>query len=135
MDPNNGQQTQQQFMPYGAFLATQQRDYDPNIFKMIAELVDARYRADIDSKAREFEIARVYNKLEIDIYEMSTYSLSPDKRAELEKMTESAQSGGQNSTDMVLKIRQYIEQNVPDISVKVNEYIAGFRNQYLAVRY
>ncbi|MFW5720211.1 MAG: hypothetical protein ACOCXT_04260 [Candidatus Dojkabacteria bacterium] len=137
-DPNQQQAAgggQQQFVPYASFPATQKRDYDPNIYNMIAELVDRKYGAELNQQAREFEIARVYNKLEIEIFEMSTYQLPQDKQQELQKMTEEAQSTGQNNQDVILKIREYMQTNVPNISDMVNQYMVGFRNQYMAGRY
>ncbi len=131
--PATGQQ--QAFIPYAAFPATQKREYDPNIYGMIAELVDKKYVAEIDSKAREFEIARVYNKLEIEIFEMSTWGLDPAKQQELQKMTEEAQGNTQNQQETILKIREYMQNNVPDIQQMVNDYMVGFRNQYMAGRY
>jgi Tfp pilus assembly protein PilP len=132
-DQQAGQQ--QQFVPYASFPATQKRDYDPNIYNMIAELVDRKYGTEIKPDAREFEIARVYNKLEIEIFEMSTFQLSPEKQAELQKMTEEAQSSGGNQDNVIVKIREYMQNNVPNISEMVNQYMVGFRNQYMAGRY
>jgi hypothetical protein len=131
---DNNQQEQQQFIPYAAFPATQHRDYDPNIYNMIAELIDRKYGAELNQDARTFEIARVYNKLEIEIFEMSTFQLPPDKQQELQKMTEEAQGGSQNQ-DVILQIREYMQTNVPNISDMVNQYMIGFRNQYMAGRY
>lgn len=148
MDPNaqqqsmslnrnsDGEQAQpQQFIPYASFPATQTRDYDPNIYNMIAELVDRKYGAELNPQAREFEIARVYNKLEIEIFEMSTFQLPQDKQAELQKMTEEAQGNTANQQDIILKIREYMQSNVPNIGEMVNQYMIGFRNQYMAGRY
>jgi Tfp pilus assembly protein PilP len=147
MDPNaqqqsmslnrdNGQQAQQQqFIPYAAFPATQRRDYDPNIYNMIAELVDRKYGAELNPQAREFEIARVYNKLEIEVFEMSTFQLPMDKQQELQRMTEEAQSNTANQQDIILRIREYMQSNVPNIGDMVNQYMIGFRNQYMAGRY
>ncbi len=126
---------QQQFIPYAAFPATQKREYDPNIYTMIAELVDRKYGAELNPQAREFEIARVYNKLEIEIFEMSTFQLSPDKQQELQKMTEDAQVNPGNQQEVILKIREYMQNNVPQIGEMVNQYMIGFRNQYMAGRY
>lgn len=141
MDPqNNNQQDQnlpqdqQQFVPYMAFPATQQRDYDPNIYNMIAELIDRKYGAALTEEARKFEIARVYNKLEIEVFEMSTFQLPQDKQQELQQLTEQAQ-GGANNQEVILKIREYMQSNVPNISEMVNQYMIGFRNQYMAGRY
>jgi hypothetical protein len=147
MDPmqqqNQGQPTlsrndntqPQQFVPYAAFPATQRRDFDPNIYNMIAELVDRKYGVELNPQAREFEISRVYNKLEIEIFEMSTFQLPQDKQAELQRMTEEAQGNTANSQDVILKIREYMQSNVPNISDMVNQYMIGFRNQYMAGRY
>lgn len=135
MNPQDNQQGQpQQFIPYAAFPATQQRDFDPNIQNMIAELVDRKYGAALGEEARRFEISRVYNKLEIEIFEMSTFQLPQDKQQELQKMTEEAQ-GGANNQDVILQIREYMQTNVPNISEMVNQYMIGFRNQYMAGRY
>ena len=125
----------QQYIPYAAFPATQRRDYDPNIYNMIAELVDRKYGTEINPSAREFEIARVYNKLEIEIFEMSTFQLPPEKQQELQRMTESAQSNTSNQQETILKIREYMQSNVPNISEMVNQYMVGFRNQFMAGRY
>lgn len=132
-DPN--QQQPQQFIPYAAFPATQGRDFDPGIYNMIAELIDRKYGAELNPEARKFEISRVYNKLEIEIFELSTFQLPQDKQAELQKMTEEAQGNTQNQQDVILKIREYMQTNVPNITEMVNQYMVGFRNQYMAGRY
>lgn len=95
---------------------------------------------DIDQIAFDFEIARVYNKLEIDIYERSTFNLPEDKKAELQRMSEEGQqkimSGDtQAQQDLVLKINQFMQANVPGIQDLVRDYMEGFKNQYLAGRY
>lgn len=125
----------QQFVPYAAFPATQPRDFDPAIYNMIAELVDRKYGAELNQEARKFEIARVYNKLEMEIFEMSTFQLSPDKQQELQRMTEEAQGSTANQQEMILKIQRYMQTNVPNIGDMVNQYMLGFRNQYIAGRY
>jgi hypothetical protein len=135
-DTANQQQTQQQqFIPYAAFPATQAREYDQNIYAMIAELVDRKYGAEINAQARQFEIIRVYNKLEIEVFEFSTFQLPPEKQQELQQMTESAQSNTGNQQETIMKIREYMQTNVPNISDMVNQYMVGFRNQYMAGRY
>lgn len=130
-------QQDQGFVPFAAFPATMQRDFDPNIYNMIAELVDRKYGAELNPEARKFEIIRVYNKLEIEIYEISTFQLPKDKQEELQKMTEAAQANGGNGNqqDVILKIREYMQTNVPNITDIVNQYMIGFRNQYMAGRY
>jgi hypothetical protein len=132
--PTQEQGQEQGFIPYAAFPATMKRDFDPNIYTMIAELVDRKYGAELNPEAREFEISRVYNRLEIEIFEMSTFQLSPEKQKELQQMTEQAQ-GAPNQQETVVKIREYMQNNVPNISNMVNEYMIGFRNQYMAGRY
>lgn len=134
-DPNMQGQQQQQFVPYASFPATQQRDFDPNIYNMIAELVDRKYGAELNAEARKFEISRVYNKLEIEVFEMSTFQLPQDKQMELQKMTEQAQGATANQNGVIVKIREYMQANVPNISQMVNDYMIGFRNQYMAGRY
>jgi len=129
------QQPQQQYVPYAAFPANQKRDYDPNIYNMIAELVDRKY-PDIHPEARLFEIAKTYNHVEIDVFELSTYQLPPDKQKELQQMTENSQANGTaNQQESILKIREYMQNNVPNISEMVNQYMIGFRNQYMAGRF
>jgi hypothetical protein len=122
------------FIPYAAFPATMQREYDPGIYNMIAELVDKKYGAELVEAARDFEIKRVYNKLEIEMFELSTFQLPKDKQDELQKMTESA-GGAANQQDVILKIREYMQVHVPNITDIVNQYMLGFRNQYMAGRY
>lgn len=156
-------QGQQQFKPFAAFPANIKREYDQNIFKMVYDLVQSKYQPnsyiermqnegvqleqqlidnlrnagpDISDDARDFEIARVYNKLEIEMFEMSTYQLSPDKQQELQRMTEEGQNAqGGNQQELIMKIREYMQSNVPNIQELVNQYMLGFRNQYLAGRY
>lgn len=135
LQQQQGQPADQQFIPYAAFPATQHRDYDQNIYGMISDLVDRKYGAELQDEARKFEIRRVYNKLEIEMFEMSTFQLSPDKQQELQKMTEEAQNNAQNQQNVILKIREYMQNNVPNISDMVNQYMIGFRNQYMAGRY
>lgn len=90
---------------------------------------------DISPDAKEFEINRVYNKLEIEIFEMSTYQLPADKQEELKKMTEQAQINPMNQKEHIEKIREFMQAHVPNITQLVDEYIRGFMNQYLAGRY
>jgi hypothetical protein len=118
-----------------AFPATMKRDYDPGIYNLIARLVDQKYGAEIHEEARKFEIARVYGKLEITIFELSTWQLPPEKQQELQKLTEQGQSAGQDQQQVTAKIREYMQQNVPNIQGMVSEYMLGFQNEYLAGRY
>lgn len=92
--------------------------------------------ADITEEQRDFEVARVYNKLEIDIYMMSTSQLPMEKQEELRKMTEQAQmnlTGNQN--ELIAKIKDFMQSNVPNISGMVDQYMRGFTNEYLAGHY
>lgn len=92
--------------------------------------------ADISEAQRDFEVARVYNKLEIDIYMMSTSQLPQDKQEELRKMTEQAQfNPTANQAEMVNKIREFMQNNVPNITGMVDQYMRGFTNEYLAGHY
>ena len=121
--------------PYAAYPATMKRDFDPAIYNMISTLVDKKYGAEINPQAREFEISRVYNKLEIEIFERSTFQLPPEKRVELQKLTEEAQNPNIDQQDIIKKIKEYMQYNVPNIDNMVKEYMNGFNNQYIAGRY
>jgi len=111
---------------------------DPAKYPVLDENTMAMLRAqgaDISPEARDFEVARVYNKLEIEIFEMSTSQLPQDKQDQLKQLTEQAQAGGGNQLDLVQKIKDFMQMNVPNISLIVDEYMRGFMNQYLAGRY
>lgn len=151
-------------LPFSAFPANIARQYDPGISEIVFDLVERKYRPnayiermqqkgiqidenmqrairessgpDVSEAIRDFEVARVYSKLEIEIYEMSRSQLSPEKRQELEQLT--AQAGanpGQNQAEIVTKIRGFMQENVPNISQLVDQYMNGFVNQYLAGRF
>lgn len=134
-DQNNQQDQQQAFTPYAAFLATMPRDFDPAIYNLIASLVDQRYGADLNAEARKFEIARVYCRVEIEIYEATTFALSKDKQVELQRMTEEAQKAGGDQQKSLETIREYMSANVPNVGKIVEDYMLGFRYQYMAGRY
>ena len=111
---------------------------DPAKFPPLDENTKNIIRAsgpDISPDSKEFEINRVYNKLEIEIFELSTYQLPADKQEELKRMTEAAQTNPANQGDMIMKIREFMQGNVPNITMIVDEYMRGFMNQYLAGRY
>jgi hypothetical protein len=91
---------------------------------------------DISEAQRDFEVARVYNKLEMDIFMMSNSQLSPEKQEELKKMTDEAQANPQaDQGDLIIKIRDFMQQNVPNIQEIVQQYMLGFTNEYLAGHY
>lgn len=90
---------------------------------------------DVSIEVRDFEVARVYNKLEIEIYEMSTRQLPQHKQEELRLLTEQAQANPAMQEDIIIKIRDFIQMNVPNINLIVDQYMRGFMNQYLAGRY
>lgn len=124
-----------QQLPYAAYPATQPRDFDPNIYTKIAELVDRKYGAEINPIARDFEISRVYNKLEIEIFEMSTSQLPQDKQQELQQMTEEAQGNPAAQQAVIGRIQEFMRTHVPDIGEKISMYMIGFQNQYMAGRF
>jgi hypothetical protein len=91
---------------------------------------------DITEAQRDFEIARVYNKLEIDIFMMSTSQLPQDKQDELRRMTEQAQMNPTaNQNELIAKIKDFMQMNVPNITMMVDQYMKGFTNEYLAGHY
>lgn len=123
-----------------AYIARYQQmsSQDPNKYPPLDENTIAMLKAqgaDISADARDFEVARVYNKLEIEIFEMSTSQLPQDKQDQLRQLTEQAQSGGGNQNDLIQKIKDFMQMNVPNISSIVDQYMRGFMNQYLAGRY
>lgn len=111
---------------------------EPSKYPVLDENTIAMLRAqgnDISPEARDFEVARVYNKLEIEIFEMSTSQLPQDKQDQLRVLTEQAQTSGGNQNELVQKIQEFMKVNVPNISLIVDQYMRGFMNQYLAGRY
>lgn len=111
---------------------------DPNKFPPLDENTINMLRAqgqDISPEIRDFEVARVYNKLEIEIFEMSTSHLPQNKQEELRMLTEQALSNPGMQGDITAKIKDFIQMNVPNISLIVDQYMRGFMNQYLAGRY
>ncbi len=92
--------------------------------------------ADISEAQRDFEMARVYNKLEIDIFMMSTSQLPQDKQDELRRMTEQTQfNPTANQNELIAKIKDFMQMNVPNITMMVDQYMKGFTNEYLAGHY
>lgn len=168
----SGDSSQDEFRPFSAFPANVNREYDQNIYNMIFDLVESKYRPhaylermrqleaenkipkldepvvqalenagpDIDLVARDFEVARVYNKLEIEVFERSTYGMNQEQKNELQRITEEGQAqANQGNTvaqeQLIKKIQEYMQSSVPDIQNIVNDYMVGFRNQYLAGRF
>lgn len=118
---------------------TQLSSQNPQMYPALDENTMNMLRAqgaDISEAQRDFEVARVYNKLEIDIYMMSTSQLPQEKQEELRKMTEQAQfNPTANQAEMVNKIREFMQNNVPNITGMVDQYMRGFTNEYLAGHY
>lgn len=112
---------------------------DPQKYPILDENTINMLRAqgpDISEEQRDFEVARVYNKLEIDIFMMSTSQLPQDKQEELRKMTEQAQfNPGANQNELIAKIKDFMQMNVPSITMMVDQYMKGFTNEYLAGHY
>lgn len=114
---------------------------DPQKYPPLDENSIAMLRAqgpDISPDARDFEVARVYNKLEIEIFEMFTSQLPLDKQEELKQLAEQAQFSGANQSDLpnlLQKIRELMYANIPNVDQLLDQYMQGFTNQYLAGRY
>lgn len=90
---------------------------------------------DVPDIVAEFEIARVYNKLEIEVYEFAVSQIPVDKRTELEKITSGVPEGALASEDIILKVRQLIITYVPNIDQLMQVYREGVAKQYIAGRF
>jgi hypothetical protein len=113
---------------------------DPQKYPPIDQNTIAMLQAqgpDVSADIRDFEVARVYNRVEIEVYELSLAQLPEDKKNELRVLTEQAQNGGMgaNQEELVNRIKDFMQMNVPSISSLVDRYMRGFMNQYLAGRY
>ena len=92
---------------------------------------------DVPDIVAEFEIARVYNKLEIEIYEFAISQLPQEKRDELNSLSRSfdANNPSSLSNEVVSRIRELIVSHVPNIDQLMNAYRDGVARQYMAGRF
>lgn len=90
---------------------------------------------DVSDLVAEFEIARVYNKLEIEVYEFAVSQIPTEKRPELEQIVKDVPEGAMASEDIILKVRQLILAYVPNIDQLMQVYREGVAKQYMAGRF
>lgn len=90
---------------------------------------------DISDEAARFEIARVYNKLEIEVYEFAISQLPREKVEELNQITQGIDNNTPVPDDVIAKVRELIVAYVPNIDQLMNTYRQGVARQYMAGRF
>jgi hypothetical protein len=90
---------------------------------------------DVSEEVVNFEVARVYNKLEAEIYDMALSLLPEDKRNELNALAQQSISDPIQQQEAIRKIQDFIVTHIPNIRVILDTYMNGFTNQYMAGRF
>ncbi|GIW57072.1 MAG: hypothetical protein KatS3mg083_017 [Candidatus Dojkabacteria bacterium] len=90
---------------------------------------------DVSEDVVNFEVARVYNKLEAEIYDMALSLLPEDKRNELNALAEQSGNDPSQQQEAIKRIQDFVLANIPNIRVILDTYMNGFANQYMAGRF
>ncbi len=90
---------------------------------------------DVSEEVVNFEVARVYSKLEAEIYDMALSLLPEDKRKELNALAEQAGNDPNQQQEVIKKIQDFVIAHIPNIRVILDTYMNGFANQYMAGRF
>lgn len=150
-------------LPMMAFPANQPRQipYDPNILNQLVPLVNRKYRPtvfreymrqnnlqidpqmdqelnmagpDISEEVFQFELARLYNKVEVDIYDYIMKYLPEEKRPEFMQIADNP-NAAPNDPNVVQKIQQFLLQNIPNVQQLLADYFYSITIQYLMGRF
>ncbi len=150
-------------LPMMAFPANQPRQipYDPNILNQLVPLVNRKYRPsvfreymrqnnfpvdpqmdqelnmagpDISEEVFQFELARLYNKVEVDIYDYIMKYLPEEKKSEFMQIANNP-NAAPNDPNIVNKIQQFLLQNIPNVQQLIADYFYNITIQYLMGRF
>lgn len=150
-------------LPMMAAPANQPRQvpYDPNILNQLVPLVNRKYRPsvfreymkqnnfpidpqmdqelnmagpDISEEVFQFELARLYNKVEVDIYDYIMKYLPEDKKPEFMQIANNP-NAAPNDPNIVQKIQQFLLQNISNVQQLIADYFYNITIQYLMGRF